>query len=135
MRSLQLTPLLLGQSGRLYSDPVGRSLPSRSVLVARPGSSPGRCLAGPGVPRPQLLVRRLRHGMGGSSRKGGHFRSVVSGGHLTLAQCSGTLGGGAQSPSFSPSGRRLHSFHLRRQLTKVAYLRNLEGLVLQLSTP
>ena len=42
--------LLLRQSGRLCSDPVGRSLSSRSVMVAGSGASPGGGLAGPGVP-------------------------------------------------------------------------------------
>ena len=85
-------------------------------MVARPGSSPGGCLAGPGVPRPRLMVQRLGRGLGCSSRRGGRFWLVVSGGHLPLDQYSGAIGSRTRSPSLSPSCCRLHGRHLRRQL-------------------
>ena len=116
MLRLQLTPSLLGQSRRLCSDPVGRSLPSRFVLVARSRSSPGGCLAGPGNPRPRLLVQHLGLGLGCASRRGGCFQPVVSGGRLLLDQCSGALSGGAWSTPLSPSDRWLHGHHLHQQL-------------------
>ena len=110
------TPSLLGQSGRSYSGSMGQLLSSRSVLVARPGSPPGGCLTGLSVPRPRLLVRRLGSWLGCTSRKGGRFQLMVSGGRLPLDQCSGAAGSRAQSPALSPSAHRLHSSRLRQQL-------------------
>ena len=47
------SPPLLGPGGRLSSCPVGRSVPTGSLLVAQSCSPPGRCFAGPSLPRPR----------------------------------------------------------------------------------
>ena len=105
----------LGQGRRFSADSLERSLPSRSVVVARPGSSSGVCLTTPGAPRPRLLVRRLGCGLGCPSGRRGGFRSVVSGGCRPFNQCSGAVGSGARAPALSPSSSRLHGSHLFRQ--------------------
>ena len=104
------TPSLLGQSGRFHSGSLGRSLPSRHIVVVRPGClQVGVSLA---QVSPDLDFRSDASDVGWGFHLG---EEVISGGHLPVDQCSGTVGSGAQAPALSPSPRRLHSHHLCRQ--------------------
>ena len=70
--------LLLGLPGRLRSRPLRCLLPPRPPVVAGPASSGEGGVYRLGGPRPLLLVRHFRCGVGLSPRGGGGFGPLVS---------------------------------------------------------
>ena len=69
---------VLGSSGPDGSDPLDSRDSSGSGVVAGLSSLGARYFARSGVPSAQLVVQRLGRGLGGSSRRRGNFRPLVS---------------------------------------------------------
>ena len=93
----------LGFPGGLGSGSLGRPLSGRSSVVVRRGSSRGGSLPDVVFPRPNVLVRRFRSGVGGHSV--GLFRvgSLVGRGGSHVHQCEGTPSGREGSSGVSGS--------------------------------
>ena len=71
-----LPPSILGSSGSGGSSVCVNGVSSRPPVVAPSPSSVSRSVSLPGVPRPTLLVIRLRRGVGCPSRSSDRFRPV-----------------------------------------------------------
>ena len=71
-----LPPSILGSSGSGGSSVCVDGVSSRPPVVAPSPSSVSRSVSLPGVPRPTLLVSRLRRGVGCPSRSSDRFRPV-----------------------------------------------------------
>ena len=108
--------LWLGLHGRVGSGGVVFVEPRESSLVVRPLQSSVRGFPRQGSPRPSLLVRRLRPGVGGSSPRPVCFGPLVSGGALPVHQPLGALRDPPGTPLFLSSvagscGRGLRGQH------------------------
>ena len=84
-------PSLVGSGRRLHPSSLGRLLPSGSGVVAGAVSPGVWFLSISGIPRPRLLVRRVRRGLVSSLGGRGRFRPLVSGGVKPLHQRQGAL--------------------------------------------
>ena len=91
---------------------------SRSLLVARPRSFGARHISGASVPSARIMVRRLRHGLGGSLGRTGRFRPLGSRGSRALDQCSRALGHRKSSSVVCSTSRRFLVGDFRRQLDR-----------------
>ena len=109
-------PLLVGPSRRLNLSPVGRRLPAGSGVVAGAVSPGVRYLASVGIPRPRLLVRHVRRGLGSSLGGRGRFGPLVSGGGRPLCQRQGAHGVVEGSASVLSAALRIHGGRIRGQL-------------------
>ena len=110
----------LGFRGRGGSDLVGRLCSGRSSVVVRRRSSRAGDVSGPPHSRPDVVVRRLRSGMGSHVFGPVQVRSLVSRRVSPVHQYEGTSGGGKRSvraKAFSTRGSsgcllRQHDSHL-----------------------
>ena len=68
------------------------------------------------LPRPRLLVRRVRRGLGCSPRSRGRFGPLVSGRGFSFHQCEGVVGCGEGSSPFSLLRQPFHGRGVCRQL-------------------
>ena len=91
----------LGFSGRVSLGRLGRGLSKGPPLVVRRRSSVGRSLIGDRHTRPNVLVRRIRRGLGSQSDGPVHLWRLVGRGGPSLYQRSRVVGSGEGSPCFS----------------------------------
>ena len=85
---------------------LGPPFSGRSSLVLRKGSSRGGCFSVRSLSRPNVLVRRVRPGLGRYRRGAVHVWSLVGGRIASLCQPSGVVGGTERSSCISgPSAR------------------------------
>ena len=84
MRSLQLSPQVLGSRGPVDQDPLASGLPQGSSVVAPPSPSVFRGVSGVSLSRSGLLIRRLRRGLGSSLWFTRRFRPLESRSRLSL---------------------------------------------------
>ena len=99
----------LGSSGsRGTRTVVSRNLP-RFSLVVEPRAARARNLPRASVSPARLVVRRLGCRVGGSPRRAGRFRPVVSRGAPQLHKSSGAVGGVLCSPTLPSSGSQHRS--------------------------
>ena len=87
-----ICPSILRSSRPVCSGPVDSRSSSRSGMVARLSSVRARHFTRSGVPSARLVVRRLGHGLGGTSRGRGYFRPLVSRRVGDVHQRQGALG-------------------------------------------
>ena len=107
-------PSLVGSGRRLHPSSVGRLFPSGSEVVTGAASSGVRDLSNSCIPRPRLMVRRVRHRLGRSLGGRGRFRPLVSKGVEPLHQCQGALGSGEGSAPVWSSSVWIHSGRVSR---------------------
>ena len=122
-----LPPPILGSSRSRGSSVCVNGMSPRPPMVAPPSSPVFRSVSLPGVSRPTLLVRRLRRGVGCTSRPSGRFRplGLASGGVVHQRQ-----GADGRKPGSSPVpvlSTRSHGGCLCDNTTAVAYLRKEGG--------
>ena len=98
-------------SGRV----VSRDSPG-SRLVVRSRTVGARHFSGAGVPSARIVVRRLGHGLGGSSRRSCYFRPLGSRGGRIIDQCQRAPGHRESSPVVRSSTPRFFGGNFRRQL-------------------
>ena len=110
------TPQELGSGGGLHSSSLDSRLSPRPPVVVRRDSPSERGLSRPSFPGPQLLVRRLGRGLGGSFRSGDCFRPLVSRRGGLFHRRSGTSCHGEGSSPFPVFSQGLHGGGLPGQL-------------------
>ena len=88
---------------RVDPEGVSRNLPASS-LVVEPRVARARNLPRAGVSPARLVVRRLRCRLGGTPRRAGRFRPLVSRGAPQLHKSSGAVGGVLCSSTLPSSG-------------------------------
>ena len=84
-------------------------------MVADSLSLGARYFACSGVPSARLVVRRLRRGLVGSSRRRDHFRPLVSRGSGVIYQRQRALGHKEHSSVFCSANFKLHGSRVRGQ--------------------
>ena len=105
----------LGLRKRSDSGSVERLLPGGSSVVVRRGAPSGRSVSGGSFTRPNVLVRRLRSGLGGFPVGGGRIRHLVGRGGSSLHQHARAVGGGEGSSRISPLRSSVGGGSLLRQ--------------------
>ena len=97
----------LGLRGRGGSGMLGRLFSGRSSVVVRRGSSREGDVSGAPYSRPDVVVRRLRSGMGSHLRRPLRFRSMVPCRDTPINQFKRIIGSGegsARTETFPPGG-------------------------------
>ena len=110
-----LPPSCLGSSRSRGSGVCVGGVSPRPPVVAPPTSSLSRGVSLPGVSRPTLLVRRLRHGVGCPSRSSDRFRPVGLATGCVVRQRQRAASRETRSPPVSVLSTRSHSDCLLRQ--------------------
>ena len=105
----------LGLQGRVGSGGVGCLLSERPSLVVRRGSSGRGGLSVVPLTRADVLVRRIRPGLGSQHGGPGHFGSLVSRRENSVHKCQRTSGSGEGSVVVPPSSSRSFGRSFLRQ--------------------
>ena len=107
--------IVVGSSRRLDLSQAGRLLSTGSGVVAGAVTSGVGHLSCAEIPRPLLLVRCVRRGLGSSLGGRGRFGPLVSRGGRSLYQCQGALDDGEGSASVLSSDLWIHGGRLHGQ--------------------
>ena len=127
-------PSSVGPDGRFHLDSVGSGMLTGSGLVDEIRSPSVGHLSGSGQPSPQLLVRCLGRGLGGSSSGCYRFRPMVSGGSSAIDQCQGVACSGVRPALIPTSSVQLHGGGFCGQLHSSSLSANKGVLDLRSST-